>query len=187
MRDNPDLKDEETGTPTPYTGYVTSENDKLAKQIYLELEPSFRGYLKDIRTNRDGTRPGSECHKAWSCRRSRNFTLMRRPPLYRPMLGRTSSPPPPPPRPQLLTTTPPRPPSALLAMMTARPTTSSRRWLTRASRGPRERLQDEAIKSSLRWTRHWYPEPFRRRVACGIPLHQTRHTSTWHSSCYYKR
>lgn len=60
MRDKPDLKKGD-GTPTPYNGYVSGENDELAKQIYQEIAPSFQGYLDDIRSNEDGTRPGASC------------------------------------------------------------------------------------------------------------------------------
>ncbi len=67
MRNTPDLKDE-TGTPTPYTGYVTPENDELARQIYSELQPSFQGYLNDIQSNKDGTRPRPECQQYLSAR-----------------------------------------------------------------------------------------------------------------------
>lgn len=61
MRDNPALSKGEENTPTPYTGYVSEENDKLATQIYRQLWPRVQGYLKDIRTNKDGTRPSADC------------------------------------------------------------------------------------------------------------------------------
>ena len=68
MRDNPALTREEYNNPITYTGYVTPENDALAKEIYSELEPSFRGYLNDIRSNKDGTRPTSSCGLYFSTR-----------------------------------------------------------------------------------------------------------------------
>jgi hypothetical protein len=46
-----------------YTGYVSPENDALAKQIYERIKPEFEGYLEDIRSNKDGTRPRSSCGK----------------------------------------------------------------------------------------------------------------------------
>jgi hypothetical protein len=60
MRDKPDLK-KGGGTPSLYMGYVSGENDVLAKRIYQAIRPSFQGYLDDIRSNEDGTRPGAGC------------------------------------------------------------------------------------------------------------------------------
>jgi hypothetical protein len=51
----------EDNTPSLYKGYVSPENDDLAKQIYQELAPKFRGYLEDIYSNTDGTRPSAGC------------------------------------------------------------------------------------------------------------------------------
>ncbi|KAH6634647.1 hypothetical protein B0J18DRAFT_442424 [Chaetomium sp. MPI-SDFR-AT-0129] len=57
VRNNPDLDG------AAYTGYVSPENDALAKQIYGRLKPEFEGYLEDIRSNTDGTRPRPNCGK----------------------------------------------------------------------------------------------------------------------------
>lgn len=61
VRNNPDLKGGE------YTGYVSPENDALAKQIYERIKPEFEGYLEDIRSNKDGTRPRSSCGQVLDC------------------------------------------------------------------------------------------------------------------------
>ncbi|KAH6628829.1 hypothetical protein F5144DRAFT_550076 [Chaetomium tenue] len=59
MRNNSALTRD--STPGLYKGYVSPKNDDLARHIYQELAPRFRGYLEDIRSNKDGTRPGAGC------------------------------------------------------------------------------------------------------------------------------
>lgn len=68
LRDNPALSKGEENVPTPYTGYVSQENDDLATQIYVSLWPEIKGYLQDIRTNKDGTRPSAQCGLFFSVR-----------------------------------------------------------------------------------------------------------------------
>ncbi len=77
MRDNSDLKDDKTDTPTPYTGYVTPENNQHARQIYSKLEPLFRGYLDDIRFNKDGTRPSPACQQFFMARYWQSLVMAR--------------------------------------------------------------------------------------------------------------
>jgi len=55
MRDNPYLKD------GPYRGFVSPENDALATQIYHLIKSKFEGYLADVHSNKDGTRPTLSC------------------------------------------------------------------------------------------------------------------------------
>ena len=47
--------------PTPYTGYVSEENGRLAFEIYRTLRPIWEGYLADIKSNKDPTRPSPKC------------------------------------------------------------------------------------------------------------------------------
>ncbi|AEO64018.1 uncharacterized protein THITE_2109690 [Thermothielavioides terrestris NRRL 8126] len=76
MRDNPVLQEDDE-TSTRYTGYVSRENDELATKIYDKLSPLFRGYLDDIRSNKDGTRPGSKCERYFLTRYWQGLVMTR--------------------------------------------------------------------------------------------------------------
>lgn len=62
MRDNPALLNDNQQS-TPYTGYITPENDEIADAIYNAIKPTLQGYLRDIkRVGRgDATRPSADC------------------------------------------------------------------------------------------------------------------------------
>ncbi|POS72917.1 hypothetical protein DHEL01_v208694 [Diaporthe helianthi] len=62
MRDNPALLNDDQQS-TPYTGYITPENDSIADAIYNAIRPKLQGYLSDIRRvgKGDATRPSGDC------------------------------------------------------------------------------------------------------------------------------
>ncbi|KAH8777857.1 hypothetical protein F5883DRAFT_409148 [Diaporthe sp. PMI_573] len=62
MRDNPALLNDEQQN-TPYTGYISPENDEIANAIYNAIKPKLDGYLYDIRRvgKGDATRPSADC------------------------------------------------------------------------------------------------------------------------------
>jgi hypothetical protein len=62
MRDNPALLNDEQQS-TPYTGYISPENDEIANAIYTAIKPKLDGYLYDIRRvgKGDATRPSADC------------------------------------------------------------------------------------------------------------------------------
>ena len=76
MRNNSALKREDN-TPGLYKGYVSPKNDDLARQIYQELAPKSRGYLEDIHSNKDGTRPGASCDLFLSTRYWQGLVMSR--------------------------------------------------------------------------------------------------------------
>lgn len=62
MRDNRSLLNEER-QGTPYRGYISPENDRVADAIYNSIKPKLESYLADIRrvNKGDGTRPSEDC------------------------------------------------------------------------------------------------------------------------------
>lgn len=61
-RDNLALVNDEQDK-TPYTGYISPENDEIANEIFKAIQPQLRGYLEDIeRVGRgDADRPSVDC------------------------------------------------------------------------------------------------------------------------------
>ncbi|KAG8167627.1 hypothetical protein KVR01_003316 [Diaporthe batatas] len=71
MRNNPALLNDNQQS-TPYTGYITPENDHIADVIYNAIKPKLEGYLCDILRVKNGqgdaTRPSGDCDMFYMAR-----------------------------------------------------------------------------------------------------------------------